>query len=876
MNVSLKHAFFPVVAAAVLAVTLLPVNHARATTVTEPHTVFYGKVLGTASVQNFLITTGRLSWTIQRSDGQLVQLQTTLFPLHNGTYSYRLDVPHSAIALGLSGGGGVPLPPTPSVHLHASVKVDGQTATLLGPAGSTFTTEQLLRTATYRMDLGLHRTALDTDGDGLPDWWEDLHGLDKQNPTDANTDFTGDGISALQAYLQGLDPHRDNRMPTLLTSEIIVYPAGSTAVLLDTADLDSTPAQLVYTLNRLPPAGTLTLRNVYSNPLEPDLVLGVGDTFTQADLLTGRLIYEHMQPDATPGSFGVEVRDENPAHLADEGDILLLAYQPPMLVPETLSILESRRIDLHSLASQGYVIMDASGLASNQIVSTPSSGKTGTELDAYLAAYGADRSYAIVAPAGTSASAVGGQGNDVLIAGARGTLSGGAGTDVYVFESFHQGRVTLSDFASSGVDIIDMSRLPVGGGGWVHHVLRLIKVNGTYELQTALHGGGYTNLVVVLPGLTDAQADVYSWIESGRLIVGDLHLEPRISVVASQPQASENGPTPGRFTLTRQGRLDTELAVGIGLSGTAQNGIDYVQVPPTVVFPEGVASVDVVITPYQDGVTEPTEFVHLTLQAGSGYRLGTPAQATVSIEDLLMLVEVEVLEPIAVRDAGSPAVILITRRDVINQDVLIRLDIGGSAINGTHYNTLSTFHTMGVNQTTLLLTIMPKPGTALPGGLATVDITVRTSATYRVVGDAKAVVSIIERQDSFAGWRLREFPEATGALSAFAQADLSGSGISHFQRYAFGLDPHQPDQAGLPIATIIDGKLVVSYRQPPGVNDVVYRVLSSRDLIHWSQAALPVVSVPAPAGATDPARMYFRADSTEDTVFVVIEAEWIP
>jgi len=46
----------------------------------------------------------------------------------------------------------------------------------------------------------------DTDGDGIPNGYEQSHGLDPLNPADANFDSDGDGISNLQEYLAGTDP----------------------------------------------------------------------------------------------------------------------------------------------------------------------------------------------------------------------------------------------------------------------------------------------------------------------------------------------------------------------------------------------------------------------------------------------------------------------------------------------------------------------------------------------------------------------------------------------------------------------------------------------------------------------------------------------
>lgn len=47
----------------------------------------------------------------------------------------------------------------------------------------------------------------DSDGDGIPDDWEIAHGLNPNDPTDAMEDPDHDGLTNLQEYQQGTDPH---------------------------------------------------------------------------------------------------------------------------------------------------------------------------------------------------------------------------------------------------------------------------------------------------------------------------------------------------------------------------------------------------------------------------------------------------------------------------------------------------------------------------------------------------------------------------------------------------------------------------------------------------------------------------------------------
>jgi hypothetical protein len=61
----------------------------------------------------------------------------------------------------------------------------------------------------------------DDDGDGIPNGYEQSHGLDPLNTADANADNDGDGFSNLQEYLAGTDPNSSTssfRIASLVTT----------------------------------------------------------------------------------------------------------------------------------------------------------------------------------------------------------------------------------------------------------------------------------------------------------------------------------------------------------------------------------------------------------------------------------------------------------------------------------------------------------------------------------------------------------------------------------------------------------------------------------------------------------------------------------
>jgi len=68
---------------------------------------------------------------------------------------------------------------------------------------------QLRRLETYQLQpaAAAGTCAGDSDCDGMPDWWEIANGLDPFDPSDANLDPDHDGLTNLQEFQRGTDPH---------------------------------------------------------------------------------------------------------------------------------------------------------------------------------------------------------------------------------------------------------------------------------------------------------------------------------------------------------------------------------------------------------------------------------------------------------------------------------------------------------------------------------------------------------------------------------------------------------------------------------------------------------------------------------------------
>jgi hypothetical protein len=277
----------------------------------EPDIVFYGRIVHLGGGEEYVLTAGELMWTVAPGDEQLQDhyvATAPLQPLSGGMLSYQIRIPATRVVADTSPGvmpGLITDSTTDQLPFrNTSIVVNGMRTRLADAASSTFLVNPLLRGSHRRMDLIVEGALPDSDGDGIPDWWELKYGTG-WDVANADADPDNDGISNVQEYLAGTYPTRPNSAPTLPASIMVSLPQyGKAVLMIRPVDEDSSPEQLIYSVGTLPPG--IQLHRAAS-----ELPVAI---FDHTDVLNGNILIAHTDTDSTANEFTLTLRDESPTN----------------------------------------------------------------------------------------------------------------------------------------------------------------------------------------------------------------------------------------------------------------------------------------------------------------------------------------------------------------------------------------------------------------------------------------------------------------------------------------------------------------------------------------------------------------------------------
>ncbi len=314
----------------------------------EPGVLFYGGVRKTGGGQTALLQSGKLRMTFvnQSNSANVVALEADLRPTGNGPvkpFSYALTVPLAYLPDASHIGETLAVSTLPTNFIIQQITVDGIPATLPDGSKEFYSLSSASRSSEYRLDLIVAGNSTDSDRDGLPDWWENLYGLNS-NLADATTDLDNDGWSNLIEFQRGSNPAISNRNPMLATGEVLIPESGEAGFYPIVLDSDSANSEIQITLSA--PSGSGIIIKVDGQPTSTNGT----QQFPLTDLHAGRVTIAHA--DRSIQSFALPIRWSDGGESDYSGDVLVRVISPSFSDGSDASLW----LDGHDLARNGSSI----------------------------------------------------------------------------------------------------------------------------------------------------------------------------------------------------------------------------------------------------------------------------------------------------------------------------------------------------------------------------------------------------------------------------------------------------------------------------------------------------------------------------------------
>ena len=236
---------------------------------------------------------------------------------------------------------------------------------------------------------------------------------------------------------------------------------------------------------------------------------------------------------------------------------------------------------------------------------------------------------------------------------------------------------------------------------------------------------------------------------SGTGTIIDDDTAPTASISVSPASVVENSGPNLVYRVALSQPYGTALTVNFSVGGTATAGTDYAAIGASVTIPAGSSGANVTVNPTNDSTLEPHETVVITLAAGSGYAVGSPASATGTIlNDDSPVVNVAVAPASMAEDAGTPLVYTFTLSQPKATAVSLVYTLTGTATSGTDYAAPASPLVIPAGSTSGTITVVPTADTTIEAS-ETVIVTLQNGSGY-TRGTAVATGTILNDDTSTA------------------------------------------------------------------------------------------------------------------------------
>ncbi|MEK7412903.1 MAG: Calx-beta domain-containing protein, partial [Planctomycetota bacterium] len=304
-----------------------------------------------------------------------------------------------------------------------------------------------------------------------------------------------------------------------------------------------------------------------------------------------------------------------------------------------------------------------------------------------------------------------------------------------------------------------------------------------------------------------------------------------ITIAATTPIAAEAAAVKGSFTITRRGNRTVAQTVPLTVTGTATSATDFTALGASIALAANISTATLTVTPVNDTVVEGPETVVVTLASGTGFTIGSPGSATVTILDDEPAVTIIANDP----DAAWPSdqgLITIRRSGALTAALTVNLTISGTAASGTHYTALPTSVLLPAASAGTVLQILPLIGADSIGD-KTVQVTLAAGTGYAINAPSAATITVHGRQPVAT-------PTIDLAAGTYNNVIVATATIASGAQGYYTLDGSAPDQS----STLITGPITIDRNATLTVRTFQTGYLPSNPVsaTYILQAATPVLS----------------------------------
>ena len=452
---------------------------------------------------------------------------------------------------------------------------------------------------------------------------------------------------------------------------------------------------------------------------------------------------------------------------------------------------------------------------------------------------------------------LGGSAGDDTLSGGAGDdmLTGGAGADRFVFGSVDTGRDQLADFDPLH-DIIDLSASFWGMTGDARNFVTVrLDTNYTTPVPTldstlivTFPDGGKQEIVLLNTVIGATQ--LVRLIVEGHLRMGGLSIPAtvQLALAAGSPAGpiSEAVAQPFTVNLTRSGAgVPAALDVPLGFFESALGGRFVVDGATSndgrravVSFARGETSKTLNVHPVPDLETTGLSNMQIAVLPQYKYAVGgTPVAQTVSDNPLVWL---EVTQPNAIAAPAQPARVVVRRNGSTTQSLVVDFQLGGTAVNGVHIQSVPSSVTLTAGQTSREIQFAARAA-GLTAGPKVLLVQLASRDRYLLGNPHEGLVYVgnTAAETNGAGFDRWLQAASQGVMSSLAELKKMAPARmnEYLQAYAFGLaSVAELGKHGVTFR-IVGGRPELSVPGQFKAADLRWNVQSSTGLEQWAAAS---------------------------------------